>query len=697
MSYMDLLLNGPPQPQGQPAPAPQPNAPQGQMSQSYMNLLMNGQSLSAPPANTRVPSENVIDDPRRGASVGGALVSGLPPDDAGKIKALSQSMGVPVERFGVMNGDIVYVGDDNKTYKAIPSVSGATGVGDFMRRGVTKAASELGPNVPGLVGAATGIATAPFAGGVPGAVAGAATADTLRQALANALIGRPVTDIDGMNVAGQAALAGGGQGASALLGRALSRNPMKIAPYDRAQALNPQTLADAQAAQAAARAQGTSLSFGQATGLPSALTAERQLARDPASMDTMGKFYDQKRGEFQAMVDRFTGGLSPVRSAEQGAGALREGASATIDKFVADRRAVAKPLYDSVMQTSVDPVNLARALGDSPMIPEILDRIKNSKIYAPELGGAPDNSLRLLDLAKRELDDMAKAAKAAGRNNEARLIEGQRDKFVSALDDATLDPNTGVSAYKQAREAFAARSPEIDALRNGPVGTLADRETPKTAKDLGTLFNFQNIGPDAVADYRKAFEKAGQTDKWEAGLATYLRDQLAGANGSPKVFLNRVFGNEANQRERDVLRAAMSPAQWGGFTAMMETVERVARTLPEGSQTATDLAGGQALRNQFGAAGRLIGRFTSPQRAIDVGGAVGDRVTNRLADEGMLKLAKAVTDPNNVEALKKLRMLPPGSQAAMSIVSQMIGGSVVTLFGGRTPDEMTPPVLSGQR
>lgn len=681
------------------------------------------------PPGTRIGGTTTIQDsPETGARIGSNVLASMAPDERGQIKILSRQMGIPETRFGVIDGNIVYQMEDGRLARAVPSVTGATGPLDALKRGANWLASQFGPSLPGLAGGAAGIATAPFGGGIPGAAVTAGAVDTMRQGVANQLAGRDLTDINYANVAGQSALAGAGQGIAAGINRLASRNPMQIGAYDRADALNPQTLAEAQARQAQAQAQGTNLTFGQATGLRSALSGERQLSRDPASMDTMQRTYETQRGDMRRMVGGFADQVSPVASAEQGARALREGAANTIDTFKRARRAEAGPLFREAFENNlaVDS-SVLKEIERTPAGQEAFRRavvkMQNSRdrvgvtdkeltALAREAGLADGNpvprsgvasglKLEFWDYFRRSLADMEKEAMRAGRDDDLRIFGDLRRAVrgqLTALDrTAAAGPNSlkpEGGAYERALDAYRARSPEIDALERGPAGRLAAREGVETARDLSPMFDFRQVGPQAVAQNRAAFEKAGQMDQWNAGLSTYIRDQLAAANGSPKMFLNRVWGNEANQREREVLQAAMTPVQWQGFRTLMQTLERFALTLPEGSPTATDMAGGQALRDQFAGVGRMIGRLTSPSRALDIGGAVGDRVALRMSDEGMAKLAQAVTDPNNVEALKRLRMMGPGSKAATSVATQIMGGSLVGVFGGRTPDDFAPPSLS---
>ncbi|MBN9497864.1 MAG: hypothetical protein J0H39_13995 [Alphaproteobacteria bacterium] len=661
-----------------------------------------GAELRAAPAGTKIPDSTVIrDDPAFGASGGAAVLSSLPPDDKGKIRVLSRQMGIPEQQFGVIDGNIVYVGKDGRINRAIPSVRGATGPIDAVKRLGPWLGSEFGPTLPGVAAGAAGIATAPFLGGVPGATAAAGATDVARQAVGNMVAGRDALDIDGYNALGQAAMGGGGQAIARGISALLSRNPLKIAPFDRKAATAPQTQAAAQQARDDAKSIGVDLSFGQATRLPSSMVTERQLARDNAAMDVMRQFFQNQRGQVSRAVDDVTGAISPVQSTEEGARLLREGAGKAVQKAVDERRAVARPAYEKALDEA--PPFMNDALATLMKRPSMRDAWTSAQRLAAEEGrdlpqyfkevdgklvlqSAPD--WRAWDYIKRGLDSVVEGNKTVtGVNSVGRAVARTKDEMLKILDAANPD-------YAAARKAFAGKSPEIDALTGGPVGQLADKETPNLARDAGALFDFRRIGPQGVAQARAAFERAQQIDQWNAGLSTYLRDQFAAANGSPRQFINRVWGNEANQRERDVLRAAMTPVQWQGFQRLMQTLDHVAVTLPEGSPTATDITGLMALRDQFGGAARAAGRLTSPQRMLDVGGAIGDRVASRMSDEGMLKLAQAVTDPNNLDALKKLRMLGPKSEAALQLAAQLLGQSTAGMTPLRSPADFAPPALS---
>lgn len=647
-----------------------------------------GQSLTAAPKDTKFGRPYIVDDPDRSVPLFTLIKAGAFPDEKKQIKFLAQETGIPENRWGVIDGNVIYIDDrTGDIVRAVPSVANASGPVDLWHRFSKWAASQVGPSVPTAVGGAAGTAMGPTPASIPVAAGAAGVADIARQAVGNAMLDEPLSDIDYLNAAGQAAMGGVGQGVGMGVAKAFNRNPLNVGAYDRKAATDPATLAAAQANQAQAQAEGIPLSFGQATGLRSARNAERQLSRDPVSTDIMSDFYKKQRGQIGDATSRFIDSVSPVQSVDEGVNAMRSGASAAVETARETRRTQSRPLYESVMRP--DNVMPARdfnsLMANDGIVAGALKRVRSDEVLSASIEGMPDASLPVLDLVKKNLDDAYDVAKRAGEGNRARIIGDARDKFVKTLDDA-------FKGYADARQAFAGASPEVDSLVNGAVGTLEKKEGTERIGQIRSLFNSNLSNPAAVGKARASYEKAGRLDDWDAGVATYLRDTLNAATKvdegvSPQRLVTALY---ERQQQRDLLKAAMTPDQFDGFTRLLHVIQNAARTLPENSATATDLAGGKALRDQFGGAAKLIGGLTSAIRLADAGGAVGDKVALRMSDAGIERLANAVTNPGSVEQLKKLRMLPPSGEKAVLVASQILGLTGSSSLGLRDPADVEP-------
>lgn len=654
-------------------------------------ILGTGEMRAAPEGTKFGTQKGLVDDPNRAVPLFTLIKAGAFPDETKQIKFLAQETGIPETRWGVIDGNIVY--SDDKTgdiVRAVPSVTGFTSPVDLWHRASKWLASQVGPSAPGVAGGVAGTVAGPTLTSIPVAGAAAGGVDVARQALGNAMLkDSPIGDIDYLNAGGQALMAAAGQGLGVALTRnpAVRQNPLEVSPYDRRVAMDPATYTTAAANRQAAQDVGVDLSFGQATGLRSARAAERQLARDPVSADIMDQFYRNQRNQLTNASGRFIDSISPVQSVDEGVNAMRTGAGAAVEGAKEARRAVAKPAYDAVMRPDnlMPRAEFNALMGNDTILANALQTVRKDPVLSASVENMPDAALPVLDLVKRNLDDAYEVAKRAGENNKARIINDARDRLVGALD-------ANFQGYDAARAAFAGASPEVAMLEKGAVGKLAATEGTEKIGEIRTLFNANLSNPAAVGKARAAYERAGTLDDWNAGLGTYLRDAVNTASKnsegvSPQRLVSAVYGT---QQQKDLLKAAMTPDQFEGFTRLMHVVQNAAKTLPEGSATATDAAGGAALRNQFGGAARLLGALTSPLRMADAGAQVGEKMALRMSDAGMEKLARAVTDPANVESLKKLRMLSPNSEKAVIAASQLLGVTGVTATGVRDPSGKPP-------
>lgn len=92
---------------------------------------------------------------------------------------------------------------------------------------------------------------------------------------------------------------------------------------------------------------------------------------------------------------------------------------------------------------------------------------KDGNLVGFELVSVPD--VRTLDYIKRGIDAVIESGyEGKGISKpEASSLKELRKAFVGAIDDATKDPNTGRSAYAEARKQFAGDMEVIDAMRVG--------------------------------------------------------------------------------------------------------------------------------------------------------------------------------------------------------------------------------------
>lgn len=590
------------------------------------------------------------DSTTRGRYFASKLFPQMSPDDA-------------MSHMGIRNGRWFYVNDKGRAFYAEPEAS-LKDIGKLP-------ASLVGPALPMAGSIAGGVLTEPVAGGIIGAAGGASVGDAIRQGAANIFAGedKSVPSRVLQNV-GEAAKGGIGQGigvlASAGLGALVNRNPLGVEGYDVG-LLNPQRVQQMEAAQQAAQGMGVTITPGEAGNVRSLLARQRQLGRNDRSATALSDFYAERNAtQVPGAWDSVMSGLSGQSAPGLGARQLAEGAQGTIDATRADRIAQAKPLYQSVMQPSnvMAPQDYAALMQGNTIASGALESVRSDPVLASSVKGMPDESLPVLDLAKRRLDDMYDSAMRSGERNRARIIGQARDDFVQNLDSK-------FPGYADARKAYAGASPDVDELENGIVGMAAKDRANAWQGVPKTVFDATSSDPLAISNARNAYQRAGRMDEWNAGLRSYLDNvfaQYAKQSQGPSSGIVRNVWDDTRQRAN--LKAAMTPDQFDAFKSLVENVLRpVSRAPAEGSPTATDL--GASFTG--GAIKKAISGLRS-MRPWDVPSILADHLENRASGAAAERIVDLITQPGSAASLRRLRMITPGTQGWINEVGNLATG-----------------------
>lgn len=666
-----VIRGAPPQP---PAPTPLPGAGTGLPERP--GELWPGTVVAAPRADdagARSVTQPITYDRGRLPSNMGLARASLPTDTDQRIRVLAADLfpgmdiGMASRRFGMSNGRLFYVATDGKPYWAEPQMTANP------QDAIASSATLAGPAMSFVGGAAGGVGGGPLS--IAGAAGGAAAGDVARQFAAQAVVpeGPPGTtqpEYDPWQTAREAATAAGGQTVGLGVGRMLTHNPAGVGALDRSNARAVARSGAADAAQAEAQAQGVPLSFGQATNLRSAREAERALTADPVTADAMQAFYEKQRTSLRAAVLREADALAPGRSADEAAGNFREAAGQVGNTLRRQANATARPFYQAAEPQTV-------ALGgfapeNVPIIGDAMSAVRGDPLIGSSLRGFPDDSVKFLDQVRKHLDDKISAARQAGENNRARLLTGAREDVQAAL---LQSPE-----YQQALAAARPGQQAAARLEETATGRISNASADAPARQItGPMFDFRRISPAGIAQARTDFAAAGKADEWNQGLRAFIESTLDTASrgidgGASAVRLRAELW--ADPRARASMKAAMDGPQFASFERLMQVVEHVARTLPENSATANKLMSAEAVERMAQGTGaraiQLAGRLFSPLRLADTAGAAADRLSWGLTQKGKEALAAAMTDPANLEGLRRLRMLSPTSQAAMDIASQLL-------------------------
>lgn len=593
-----------------------------------------------------------------GVSAGfGALTkSAMVDDQQTKIRILANNL-FPgerdaVERFGVINGDIVYVGKDDKLYRAEPG-------------GVKSFAANMVGNLPTIAGGtAGGIAGAPLgpAGMIGLSALGAAGGKGIQQSIANVAFDEPQTV--GGNIGGMAkegAFGAAGAAGGLLFQRFLNRNVARDLSR-----LDPDKTAELSAK---ASAQGVDLNAAQLTNLPSLKGRAEALARIPASADDMNSALERTRQQAGAAADRFVQGYQPTVSSVRGAGeAGRTGAETILERIAQDRSVAAKPWYDRAFKATIDPRDEAlQKLAETPAFKKGFERaVRIASNEGIDLGNEANN-MRVLHYIKMGIDDMLDPkvmAREGIGSTEQRGILSVKNQLLKIMDDASPD-------YARARSIYGHYMPTLKAHREGTLGAIANLDD----KDLGSaaraVFNPKN-SPEDVRQLRSMFYRYDQGEKWKALTKGYLQDTLEQSSrqfksgpgvGRAVTWRYALLGDP---KQAANLRAAMTDEQWKGFGDLMDVLEAAGRVTGTGNSITMPMQeAAAALRSESGS-GTLASVLKPRQRLIDW-------LEEARLGKHARKQVEILNDPEALTKLKELRSLSPNDRRFIQGFSTLFG------------------------
>lgn len=536
-----------------------------------------------------------------------------------------------------------------------------------------------GPSLPAAGGLLGGLAAGPSAIG-PGialAGAGAAGGDMARQYAARTVDPSP-GPVDPLQTAKEAGLGAVGQAGGAVINKLAAPNILRVPTRDLQALRAPNALDQITRNYDQAAALGVDLTPGQASGMRSLLQYEDHATNNPAFTGQATDFYRTQGQQLEGAGNNLLDSISPVANKTEAAQQFQQGADDAITAARRQANAAARPSYDAAQgRGQVMSPDLAQLM-DQPAVGTAMDRARVTyrNLYRTAAPDTPD--FRLWDLTKRSLDDMHGAAIQNGDGLAGRTaatgIDSLRRDLLTHLDAA-------YPQYATARATAAPGQQLAARLEDSGTGTVAGGVGAERAKAItGPIFG-QN--PQAISESRAAFQSAGRTDEWQAGVRAHLQDAFEKASMSqqglnPSMPRRQVWGNADN---RDAMQAAMTPQQFAGFDNFMQTVENVAQTYPMNSLTEMRRGAGAALQDA-GAdqanvkAWRMAGDVLSPFRLADLPGKIVDAGARRAQAGNVGRIMDNLFSPEGQTYLREMAAVSPGSQRAIAATSQLMARTV---------------------
>ena len=590
------------------------------------------------------------------ASFGGLTKAAMVDDQQTKIRILAADL-FPgekdaAERFGVLKGEIVYVGKDDKLYRAEPGIKGF-------------AANVAGNALPIALGTAGAVAGAPAgpAGSIALGALGAAGGKGFQQSIASLAFDEPQSV--GGNVWGmakEAAFVGGGATGGALFQKWVRRNmardinrfdPAKVADIDRK-----------------AAAQGVQLNVAQRTDVPSLKGRAEALARLPQSADDMNASLEATRQQAGAASDRFVEGVQDFyKSVRQGGQAGRAGAEAVLEKVAENRSTAARPLYEKAFANTVVDTrdeSLQQLMGTDAFKRGYERALRIAKNEGLDLTDEK-NAFKMLHYVKLGIDDLLDpkvAAREGIGSTEQRAILGVKHKLLQAMDAASPD-------YRRARSVYGHYMPSLKAEREGLLGALSEMSDDELQNASKMVFS-PKTSAEEVRHLRSMFYRYDQGEKWKALTKGYLQDTLEAASkefksgpgaGRAVTWRYMLLGDP---KQKANLRAALTDEQWAGFNDMMDVFEAVGRVRGTGNSITMPMQeAASELRKEAGSG--VVATVLKPRQTLI------DWLVEARLGKHAAKQVEILNDPNALARLKELKRLSPTDQRFIQGFSTLFG------------------------
>lgn len=420
-----------------------------------------------------------------------------------------------------------------------------------------------------------------------------------------------------------------------------------------------------------------------------------------------------------------SGGVVPTL--EDAGNRIKTLSQGMIDAAIKQRTESVRPLYDQIKNDQVHPDDLS-ALRTNPLIeneyqkvlgndslmerqnvfkPQLPDEFKQYAGMSPELqqqimqklniqpkivksteGGLAPDSIGALDNVKKNISSQLQTYLEKDPGNAmVPKLQAARNRIDSTLKDTS-------DIYKNANSDYAAQSPEITAMKSGAIGKIARSQTGENAantylnlsdQELGKLVpRLKAIDPDAVTDIAGAFLQ-------KATKSTSDQGQL-------QAYINALSKNDV---VRGKMQAIMEPDAYAGQQALVDTLEKIQKGQPGGSNTAPKLQTNADLNSDSGSPNVNITKLPTTLSGVlnRAGGIVLDKgqdAINALTDKIQAKYKadtmKLFLDPDLAQlgqALKNITDEPTRTATVLQWLADKV--TPATALAGESEQQRALP------
>ena len=282
---------------------------------------------------------------------------------------------------------------------------------------------------------------------------------------------------------------------------------------------------------------GLDLTPAEATADAALAAKQGKLGSSGAGLKTLGEFGGKRVQQENEAITKFLSDISP--SGSSAGGSIRKTAQRILNdenKILAD---AARPFYQKAYPQEIPEPDFERLLND-PVVAEAYKNVLKRPTWQRELGDAKLNSIKTLDLAKRDMDGTFESLTVKGRKDEARIVLQAKEQLLSLADEISPD-------YKTARDIFSVDARGVRKLESGIVGKLSRLEDNSLKNVSKVLFDPGETDITVLSKLNKRFLKE-DPEAWKRIIRNEMERRL---DASAKDIGGSVFFDSILRKDRD--------------------------------------------------------------------------------------------------------------------------------------------------
>ena len=619
------------------------------------------------------------------ASFGTLAKAGLVHDKQAKMQIYADARGIPVDRYAEVDGKIAFL--DGEGVVRLEEESGFTS--DKLKK--MAATTFTNPSVVlGTVGAAAGPA---------GAATGGMAGETVRQLAAGLFLGDPQTPLGNIADLGLEASLGliagyGGVAARGTVnlarqfGKKSGRFLNKAIDFDF-DSLNLKRMAKIQRV---GKQFGIDVWPAQAAKNQEMITALKMLRDSPQTAGKLKLLAEIEEEQIQKAVPKFLDTIAPAGDKLNVGRELVTKAKGSIRTLKDNRSAVAKPFYDASFsdKTPIDVDHIVKYLDDMISTAKgdqrsALNKIKDDLVKpratdAVKLYGPDGKLIQLPDRLTTEqghslqmsygdrLGRLSRREGSAVDNTISRQLYHVKDMLITAMENQNR-------VYKIASGTYANLSDPVNEATKGIIGKLSKLEGDDLVGATSLLLASKNARKETIKIAKEnIIAQPGGVEAWDASVRNFLEykfDSIVDKSVGDKAvnigghFYKKILGN---QNQRDIIEEALGPQKFKAMEDFFEVLRATGATFGSESTTAVR----QEMQKKWSTVfrGKVVTAVTQPLQSPKI--LLGNKINQKMYDQGMKDLLKHLMDEKSILELNKLKKLKPGSAALIQGVTAFI-------------------------